>query len=65
MPVYMSQKHQKDRPEDSDVDYLQGPAENAVERIGNENIFPSIRIKKKLVWTFKSILPLETYIIYV
>lgn len=47
MPVYMSQKHQKDRPEDSDVDYLQGPAENAVERTGNENKFPSIRILKK------------------
>lgn len=44
MPVYMSQKHQKDRPEDSDVDYLQGPAENAVEMTGNENKFPSIRI---------------------
>ena len=44
MPVYRSKKHQKDRLENSDVDYLQGAAENAVERIGNENIFPLICI---------------------
>lgn len=43
MPVCRSKK-QKDRLENSDVDYLQGAAENAVERIGNENIFPLIRI---------------------
>ena len=47
MPVDMSKEHQKDRPENSDVDYLQGSAEKAVERIGNENIFPLIRIFKK------------------
>lgn len=36
MPAYMSKKQQKDEPDSSDVDYLQGAVENGVERVGNE-----------------------------